>query len=77
MDELFEIIFARSIIRFIGKKVRFYFFLIIGKPKSYNFISGISKNNSENFMRQDFYNAVVGMVIFIIISIIGAIFIYS
>jgi len=73
MDNLLVVIFFRSIIRFLGKYGRYFWFKLIGSPRSLKSLTNRVKNDYAdmgNAMKQDFLNAVVGAVIFFILTFI-------
>jgi|GEM_PF-1793221 len=73
MDDLFVVLFFRNIIRFLGKYARYFWFSLIGSPKSLKSLTNRMKNDYAdmgNAMKQDFLNAVVGAVVFFILTFI-------
>jgi hypothetical protein len=70
MNNLFNILMFRWISRSIGVYVRYYFFKIIGKPRSMKSLSNEYKDEYKDFgkaLEQVFWNALVGTITFIII----------
>lgn len=68
MEFLVEVIFRGLIIRVFGVYYRYYYFIIIGKPKTIFQLSGNKEKVSTSFS-QDFYNALIGLIVFCLLSI--------
>ncbi len=69
MDFLIELIFRGLIVNFLGVSTRYYFFKLIGKPKSIKYLSGeIIKKDSTDLVQQPIFNIVIGLIVFCVIS---------
>lgn len=80
MMKIVYLLFTRSLIRFIGIWVRFFFYYLIGQHRSIKSLSNISKNDKndlENALMQDFMNALIGAIIFSMLAICIAWIIWS
>lgn len=62
---IFDIIFRRILARTLGLYTRYYFFKLLGKNKSIDYLSG-SQTDGE-FYSQDLINALVGAAVFFIL----------
>jgi len=70
MGDLFGLIVTRFIIRFVGRYSRYYYYRIIGKSRTLKSLSNESNNPIEdtgNAVKQDFFNAIVGSAIIVVI----------
>ena len=65
MDFLIEILFRRILVRVLGLYTRYFFFKALRINKNINYLSGDKKE--EDFYSQDFLNALVGIVVFLIL----------
>jgi hypothetical protein len=73
MEDIFAIVIFRTITRSIGHYARYIFFKIIGKKISWKSLSNESKDEYKDIgkaLKQDFYNAVIGSIIFFILTLI-------
>lgn len=79
MEELIGILFAREIIRFVGKYSRYFFFKIIGKDISIEKLSNVSTKEDDfaEAVNQDMLNAIVGMIVFIPLCVVIAFCVFS
>ncbi|WP_146810823.1 hypothetical protein, partial [Empedobacter brevis] len=68
MEVLFEIIFMRLIIRFLGVNTRYYFLKIFNKRLTKEDLTG---TNEDSNIVQDIYNAFIGLVMFCILFLGG------
>ena len=75
MNTLIELFFRRFLVRLIGVNIRFYFFKLIGKPKTKKYLEGYYKNSDG--ISQDFFNAVIGVLVLIPLSVLVAYLVYS
>jgi len=76
MDFFVEIIFRWLIVRILGVYTRYLFFKVFGKVKMIDQLSGNTKLKNNSYS-QDFYNAVVGLIVFCLLSISIAYIIFS
>ncbi len=70
MEDLLGILLIRTIIRTIGQYVRYFFFRLIGRKRSFKSLSNESKNEYKDLgkaLTQDFFNGLIGTVIFCIV----------
>ena len=79
MENIFGILIVRTIIREIGKYARYFFFKLIGKKKRLRSLSNEAKDDYKdlgNALTQDFFNAVVGGILFfaIVLMIVAIVF---
>lgn len=74
MDTLIELFFRVFLVRFIGLYSRYYFFKAIGRPKTRKYLEGYYKNSDG--ISQDFFNAIIGILILVILSVLSAYIIY-
>ena len=73
MQNIFAILIFRIITRSIGQFARYNFFRLIGKKRSWKSLSNESKDEYKdmgNALKQDFFNAIVGSGIFLMITLI-------
>jgi len=75
MDFLIEVIFRGIIVRFLGLYTRFYTFNFFGKKISLEKLKGSKNTNSE--YSQDFFNAIIGLGVFCLLSFFVAYIVYS
>lgn len=62
----------RRFARFAGMWTRYFYYQIIGKPKKIASLSNAFKDDYDdlgNALKQDFLNAVVGAIVFIVMSV--------
>ena len=74
MDLFIEIIFRWLIVRVLGFYSRYLFFKLIGKDDAINNLTG---NNEKTESTEDFYNVLVGILVFCLVSIIAAYLVFS
>ena len=78
MAFLVEIILKELIANVLGIYTRFYFFKLIGKPKSIKYLWGeLTKKDNIRSFEQGMINIIVGVVLFISLSISIAYLAYS
>ena len=65
---IFDIIFRHIFSRILGLYTRYYFFKLFGMNKSIAYLSG--RRKEEEFYSQDFFNAFIGIVVFLILALI-------
>jgi hypothetical protein len=73
MGDLLGIVFVREIIRTLGQYTRYLFFMLIGRKKTIKELSSEVKKDDSNLgfsIQQDFYNAFIGVVVLVVISLI-------
>ena len=73
MNSMLRILFFRIIARFIGLNSRYFFFKLIGKPKSRRELSNEyvdSYNDFGDALKQDVMNALIGTIVFIGLSVL-------
>ena len=75
MDFLIEIIFRGIIVRFFGIYTRYFFFNLFGKKRTLEQLKGKRNTNSE--YSQDFFNALIGLFVFSLISYLIAYLVFS
>jgi hypothetical protein len=73
---IFELVIRHLIVRIIGLYSRFLFFKIFRK-KNISLIDLSGKKGENSEYSQDFYNAIVGSIVFFIISILIAYLVFS
>lgn len=74
METVFEIIFGRFIVRFLGIRTRYLILSMFNKKLTIDQLKGEDKGNQSY---QDFYNAVIGLMIFCFLSIVIAYFFFT
>lgn len=69
MEIIVELIFRGLIVNLLGVYTRYYVFKFIGQEKSIDYLLGTKnrKDNSDN-MSQNFFNASIGLITFVLIS---------
>jgi len=75
MDIILEIIVGRFITRFLGQNVRYFILKIFNRNIKYEDLSNSKQIYTEG-LSQDFYNFIIGLLIFIPISILIAYIFY-
>ena len=73
---IFELLIRHLIVRTIGLYSRFFFFKVFRK-KNIPLIDLAGEKGENSEYSQDFYNAIIGSVIFFIISILIAYLVFS
>ncbi len=71
MDIIIEIIFERVIIRLFGIYTRYLIFYLFGKKRSLESLKGKNKNLQEEHS-QDFWNVIIGLIAFGLVSFLIA-----
>lgn len=66
-----EFLFKKVIVNFFGKKSRYIFYKIIGKPKSMEYLAAKNTINNYQKISQFMSNVIVGFIVFIAILFIG------
>lgn len=74
MEIIIELFFRRLIQHFIGLYSRYLFFKIIGKNKT---LDELTTNNKSANYSQSFYNLIIGLIVFILLSVCIAYIVYS
>jgi hypothetical protein len=79
MENVFAILIFRTLTRGIGQYIRYAFFQLIGKKRSLKSLSNESKDEYKDLghaFTQDFFNALIGSVVFftILILVVGIVF---
>lgn len=75
MEVLFEIIVVNILAHFFGVNTRYFFFKIIGKEKSREYLRGNTTNDGSGAISQYVFNIIIGIaVVFIIIISLMQIF---
>ena len=77
MEFLTEIVFRWLIVRIIGIYTRYYFFKFIGNKKEMDQLNGDKSSKNDANFSQDFYNALVGLLVFCSISVGIACLVFS
>jgi hypothetical protein len=77
MDLIVELFFRGLIVDLLGKNTRYLFYKIIGKPKSMKYLTSGKKTDHYEMISQHMSNVMVGLIIFIGISILLVYLIYS
>lgn len=80
MQDILGILVFRIITRGIGQHARYYFFYLIGKKRPFKSFSNESKDEYKdlgNALTQDFLNAIIGTIIFLIVTLIVVWVIFS
>lgn len=79
MEEIFGIIIIRDLVRWIGKYCRYFFYKLIRKNVTLKELSNNYKKDSEypNAVNQDISNAIIGTIVFIIISCVIAYLVFK
>ena len=73
MDLIFELFIRNLIVHFFGLYTRYYFFKLIGKPKTKKYLKGeFKKVDNVNSLSQGILNGIVGIISF---SVIGFTFV--
>ena len=72
MDLIFELFVRRLIVNFFGKNTRFLFYKILGKPKSMEYLTADETTDNYQVISQHLSNAIVGLIICIGLSFLGA-----
>ena len=77
--ELFaEIIFRGIIVNVVGLYTRYYFFRLVGKTKTIEYLKGGKSTKDEyNNVSQNFLNSIVGLIITCLISVSIAYLVFS
>ena len=75
MDFIIEIIFRVFIVRIVGLSSRYIFFRLIGKEKDIDELSG--EKSKDGGLSQDFFNAIIGVMVIICLSVTIAYIVYS
>jgi hypothetical protein len=75
MDFLIEIVFRGIIVRFFGIYTRCFFLNLFGKKTNLEQLKGKKNTNSE--YSQDFFNAIIGLGIFCLVSYLIAYIVFS
>jgi len=71
MSILFEIFITNIIVHFFGRNTRYYFFKLIGRPKTMKYLKGEFKKRDEyNSLSQNLLNGIVGLISFCAFAII-------
>lgn len=73
MQEFLATLLFRGIFRTIGQYTRYYFFKLIGRKRTLRSLSNESKDEYKdmgNALKQDFLNAVAGIIVFLVIVLI-------
>ena len=71
MDIIFEIFITNIIVHFFGRNTRYYFFKLIGRPKTMKYLKGEFKKKDEyNSFSQGLLNGIVGLISFGAFSIL-------
>ena len=69
LELVFEIIIINFFANVVGVFARYYFFTLIGKEKTIEYLRGDSKDSDENTnANQILYNAFIGIGLFFIFS---------
>ncbi len=66
MDTILEILFGRTLIRFLGIWIRYYILRIFNKNLTIEQLKG---KDDEGFFYNDFINSIIGFISFAIIAI--------
>ena len=77
MDLIVELFFRGLIVDFLGKNSRFLFYKIIGKPKSKEYLTADKTTDNYQMISQHISNVIVGLIIFVGLSFLGAYIVYS
>jgi hypothetical protein len=69
MEDLFGTLILRELFLFIGKSVRYFYYVLIGERRTMSSLSGKYKKGSAfwNNLNHDFLNGVIGFFVFIIV----------
>ncbi len=76
MEFLTEIIFRWLIVNTLGLYSRYVFFKIIGRKKSIKQLT-VNENIKNDNLSQGLYNALIGLIVFCLISITIAYIVFS
>lgn len=80
MGKLFGIFFIRTLTRIIGQRCRYMYYKLIGRPKTMEALSNKVKDEYSdlgNALNQDFLNALIGTIVFVVISVMVAWLVYN
>ena len=80
MEDILAIILIRTLIKTIGLYTRYFYFLLIGRKRSLKSLSNQSKDEYKdlwNALTQDFLNGLVGVIVFVLITLIIVSIIFS
>ena len=80
MGDILGILLLRTIIRTIGQYTRYFYFWLIRRKRSLKSLSNESKDQYKdlgNALTQDFFNGLIGAIIFGIIILIIVSIIFS
>jgi hypothetical protein len=75
MNFIIELIFKVLITNLIGLYFRYFFFKLIGYEKSLDYLSG--NKDSNGGLSQGFFNGLIGVIIFALISVLIAYIVFS
>lgn len=77
---MLHVLFVRSMTRMIGKRIRYAYLRLIGKAVTMKQLSAQVTDEYKDLgtaLRQDFWNALIGTVFFIIISTVIALIVFD
>ena len=77
MDLIFELFVRGLIVNFFGKNSRYLFYKFIGKPKSMEYLTADKTKDNYQVLSQHTSNVIVGLIIFVGLSFLGAYLVYS
>ncbi|SHJ85217.1 hypothetical protein SAMN04487911_1458 [Arenibacter nanhaiticus] len=77
MDLMVELFFRGLIVNFFGRNARYLFYKIIGKPKSIEYLTADKTKDNYEALSQHILNVIVGLIVFIGLSFLGAYLVYS
>lgn len=74
---LLEVIFRGIIVQTLGVYSRYYFFRLIGSKKSISYLTGSKNSSGSMSASQDFFNALVGLIVFCAVAVLIAYIVFS
>lgn len=77
MELIVELFVRRLIVDFFGKNSRYLFYKIIGKSKSMEYLAANKTKDNYQVLSQHLSNTIVGLIIFVGLSFLGAYLVYS
>ena len=70
MDLIFELLITNFIVHFLGVNTRYYYFKLIGEPKTKKYLKGeFKKVDNVNSLSQNLLNGIVGFISFTVIGL--------